>query len=237
MRITTVLFDLDGTLLPMDMDRFVNAYFKGLAAKLAPLGYDPNALIDAIWKGTAAMVCNDGSRSNEEVFWELFCSIFGKDARKDEPAFAEFYRTDFQKVQAICGFAPEAREVIELVKSLDLRAVLATNPIFPAIATESRMAWAGLSPADFECYTTYENSSYCKPNPAYYQEILTKLNVKAEECIMVGNDAAEDAAAAKLGIPVFLLTDCLINKGNIDISQFPHGGFPALMEYIRRLNQ
>ena len=39
--IKTVLFDLDGTLLPMDQDNFVKAYFKNLAIKLAPHGYDP----------------------------------------------------------------------------------------------------------------------------------------------------------------------------------------------------
>ncbi len=47
MKITTVLFDLDGTLLPMDQDLFIKAYFKGLAARLAPHGYDPAALINS----------------------------------------------------------------------------------------------------------------------------------------------------------------------------------------------
>lgn len=34
MGITTILFDLDGTLLPMDQDVFVGAYLKLLAKKL-----------------------------------------------------------------------------------------------------------------------------------------------------------------------------------------------------------
>ena len=46
MGIKVVLFDLDGTLLPMDQDVFVKTYFKGIAAKLAPYGYEPKALID-----------------------------------------------------------------------------------------------------------------------------------------------------------------------------------------------
>ena len=131
MKITTVLFDLDGTLLPMDQELFVKAYFKGLAAKLMPHGYDPQALIDAIWKGTAVMVRNDGSRTNEEAFWNYFASLFGEDARKDEPKFREFYETEFQNVQKVCGYTPAAREIIDLVKDLGFRAVLATNPIFP----------------------------------------------------------------------------------------------------------
>lgn len=40
---------------------------------------------------------------------------------------------------------------------------LATNPIFPSVATESRIRWAGLEPEEFALYTTYENTAYCKP--------------------------------------------------------------------------
>ena len=43
--ITTVLFDLDGTLLPMDQEVFVKDYFGRIAAKVAPAGYDPKRLI------------------------------------------------------------------------------------------------------------------------------------------------------------------------------------------------
>ena len=143
----------------------------------------------------------------------------------------------FQKVQHICGFNPEARKIIDLVKTKGLTAVLATNPIFPAIATESRLRWAGLSTDDFALYTTYENSTCCKPNPAYYKEILTKLNLQPEECVMVGNDVVEDTAALQAGISqVFLLTDCLINKDGRDIASFPHGGFAELAEFIAHLN-
>ena len=111
--------------------------------------------------------------------------------------------------------------------------VLATNPLFPAIATHSRIRWAGLNPDDFEHITTYENSSYCKPNPDYYREILSKLNLKPEECVMVGNDTVEDMIAETLGMKVFLLTDCLINKPSADISTWPNGGFPELKAYLK----
>ena len=237
MKITAILFDLDGTLLPMDQDLFVKAYFKGLATKLVPHGYDPNALIDSIWKGTAAMVRNNGQCANETAFWNYFASVFGEAARNDEPKFREFYETEFQKVRHVCGFAPEAREVIDQAKAMGLRVILATNPIFPAIATESRMRWAGLEPGDFEYYTTYENSTCCKPNPAYYTEILNKLQLEPAECVMVGNDAVEDTAALAAGISqVFMLTDCLLNKDGRDITAYPNGGFQELKEFIRRLN-
>lgn len=236
MKITTVLFDLDGTLLPMDQNTFIKAYFGGLACRLAPHGYEPQKLIDAIWQGTAAMVKNNGETFNEDRFWQGFEAAYGKPARQDEELFAAFYREDFDKVRSSCGYTPAAREVIDTVKACGLRTALATNPIFPSMATERRIAWAGLSPSDFELYTTYENAHFCKPNPDYYREVMQALGVCPEECLMVGNDVAEDMVAATLGCRVFLLTDCIINPKNADISVYPHGSFEDLIEYIKNLN-
>ncbi len=229
----TVLFDLDGTLLPMDQDEFVKAYFGLLAKKLAPHGYDGEKLIKAIWAGTGAMVKNDGSRSNEAAFWDCFAAMMGEHTRRDEPLFEEYYRNEFQQVRSVCGFAPAAAETVRLCHTLGADTVLATNPIFPSIATESRMRWAGLTPEDFRYYTVYENSSFCKPNPDYYREILQKLDLRAEDCLMVGNDADEDGAVEALGIPLFLLTDCLINKSGKELGTIPHGGFAELQTWLK----
>lgn len=233
--IKNILFDLDGTLLPMDQDKFANGYFSRLVKKLAPLGYDPQKTVDGIWAGTAAMVKNNGGITNEEAFWLKFEEFFGKEALRDKPVFDEFYRNEFNGVKSDCGFNPAAAETVKELKEKGFKLILATNPIFPAVATESRIKWAGLDKADFELYTTYENSHYCKPNPAYYGEILEKLSLEPAECLMVGNDASEDGAAQKLGIKVFLLTDCLINKKGIDINAYPHGGFKELSEYIKTI--
>lgn len=235
MSITTVLFDLDGTLLPMDQDVFVRAYFSGIAKKVAPLGYESEKLIKTIWAGTAAMVKNTGGITNEEAFWKAFAEVYGEESLKDIPAFDEFYLNEFEDIKNVCGYNPKAAEVIRLCEEKGLRRVLATNPIFPSVATQSRTRWAGLSVDDFEHYTTYENSCHCKPNPDYYRDIINKIGVTPEECLMVGNDATEDRIAETLGMKVFLLTDCLINKNNVDIENYPHGDFDALLNYIRKL--
>ena len=237
MKITTVLFDLDGTLLPMDQDAFIKDYFGRLARHLAPYGYDPQKLIASIWQGTAAMIKNDGKTTNEEQFWKGFEAAYGDPAKHDEELFASFYRKEFNKVSSSCGYTPAAREIIDTVKACGLRTALATNPIFPAMATERRIAWAGLSPSDFELYTTYENSRFCKPNPDYYRAVMQAMGVCPEECLMVGNDVAEDMIAATLGARVFLLTDCLINSKNADISIYPHGTYGDLIAFIKNLNQ
>ncbi|MDO4317693.1 MAG: HAD family hydrolase [Lachnospiraceae bacterium] len=233
--ITTILLDLDGTLLPMEQEAFVQAYFKLLAAKMAPHGYDPKRLVEAIWTGTKAMVGNDGSRSNEEAFWNCFADIFGEKVRDDLPLFDEFYREDFQKAQSACGHTPEAAALIAWLKERGYRLVLATNPIFPRVATESRMRWAGVSPDDFLLYTTYETTGFCKPNPEYYRDILTKLSLNAEECVMVGNDVEEDMAAERLGMRVFLLTDCLINAKQAELSGYAKGSFRELRDWLSKL--
>ncbi|MDD6024646.1 MAG: HAD family hydrolase [Oscillospiraceae bacterium] len=230
--IQAILFDLDGTLLPMDQDVFVKHYFGLLAKKLAPLGYDSKKLVAAIWKGTAAMVGNDGSKTNEAVFWQCFSDTFGPQVLEHAPVFEDYYRNEFQAVRNACGFATEAGELISWLKGQGKRLYLATNPIFPRIATLSRIRWAGLQPEDFEGITTYENSRHCKPNPDYYRDILDALKLQPEECIMVGNDVSEDMVAEALGMQVFLLTDCLINKEQKDISVLPHGGFHELRTFL-----
>ncbi len=236
MKLTTILFDLDGTLLPMpDQELFLKAYMKGLAAKVAPLGYEPKKLVDTVLMGTGDVIRNDGTATNETVFWKAFCGVFGEEALRHLPVFEAFYKNEFQQVSSTCGCDARAARLIAKLKDKGFRLVLATNPLFPAVATQSRIRWAGLNEADFELVTTYENSSFCKPNLKYYEEIVNKLGLDPAQCLMVGNDVGEDMIAGKLGMKTFLLTDCLINRVQADIDAYPHGSFEALEAYIESL--
>ena len=78
MSLKAILFDLDGTLLPMDQDLFMNYYFGELAKKMVPLGYNKDTLVKDVWTGTKAMVLNDGSKTNADAFWNKFCEVSGK---------------------------------------------------------------------------------------------------------------------------------------------------------------
>ena len=232
MGVKAVLFDLDGTLLPMDQDVFVKDYFGRLARYLAPHGFEPKQLIDTIWLGTAAMMKNDGEMTNEDRFWQSFATVYGADVREKEPLFDAYYREIFDLVRDSCGYDPKAAETVATLKAAGYRVILATSPIFPAIATEKRIAWAGLAPSDFELVTTYENARYTKPHLDYYREILAATGLTPEECIMVGNDATEDMIAAELGMKVFLMPRDLINRKGVDISVYPQGGFDELLRYV-----
>ena len=234
--ITTIFYDLDGTLLPMDMDVFINGYMKHLCIKAAPLGFESKPLVDAVWQGTNLMYANDGSKTNEEAFWEDFYKVY-PDYDQDflKEFFEGFYQNEFNNAKDSVGYNEYALSTVKLAKELGFRQVVATNPLFPKTATKSRLGWAGLSEDMFEEVTTYENYHYTKPNTKYYEELLANRGLKADEVLMVGNDVDEDMVAATIGMKVFLLTDCIINKKNKSIDEYPHGGYTELMEYIKGL--
>ncbi|MSS57992.1 HAD family hydrolase [Erysipelotrichaceae bacterium Oil+RF-744-GAM-WT-6] len=231
-----VLFDLDGTLLPMDMDAFIRAYFGELAKFMAPYGFEREPLIDAMWTGTAAMVKNDGTCTNEQRFWSVFEQKTGHSRAAEEAHFLEFYSTVFENARAATRVNPIFRRVLKNLKEAGCQPILATNPLFPEIATDSRIRWAGLEPEDFQAITTYETSCTCKPNPEYFLEICRNLDLDPAECIMIGNDAEEDAAALETGMQVYLVTDCLINRKDRDLSMIPHGNSEALETFLKSLS-
>jgi len=232
---SAVFFDLDGTLLPMDYDLFIKYYFGALAKKMAPHGYEPESLIKAIWTGTKAMQLNNGDVFNTTRFWDKFAELLGEHVLVYEPILDDFYRNEFIAAKQACGFSSKAKEAVKLVREKGMKCVLATNPIFPMVATDARLRWAGLDPEDFDWITTYDNSRWCKPNPEYYREICGKLDLDPAECVMVGNDVTEDMAAEKLGMETFLLTDCLLNKDELDITRYTRGGFDELIRWIENL--
>ena len=215
-----ILFDLDGTLLPMDLDVFVQKYFSLLAQTAAPHGYNPDAFIPAIWTGTKAMLKNDGSVSNEVRFWDAFAEVLGEQARQLEPLFDVFYHTRFHDVKCVTQPNPTfARAAVKAAREKAERLILATSPIFPRCAVESRLEWAGLCADDFDFITSYENCSFSKPNPKYYAQILENLGLDAKDCLMVGNDVQEDIeASTAIGMEAYLVTDCLIDRKNEPIS-------------------
>ena len=235
-KITTVLFDLDGTLIRMDQDEFIRLYFVSLLDRMSALGYNKSLVKTALEGAVVASIRNDGTMTNEARFWDAFDSFSGRLGDKLKDEIDSYYKDEFNSViEASCAAYPRVREVLDAVKAKGLRPILATNPLFPMVATHARIRLGGMSPDDFEYITAYENSSYCKPNPAYFTELLDKLGITSEECVMIGNDTRDDFCAHALGIPVFVLTECLINRDNVDLDEYPHGGFDELIEYINSL--
>lgn len=230
-----VLFDLDGTLLPMDMQVFLKAYMEALARKGAALGYNPTELVQVVLAGVEAMVQNDGTMTNEERFWQLFLARCGGERARHVQFFEEFYSREFCELRQHFAPTPLARQAVQIVKEKGYAAVLATNPLFPRMATLERLAWAGLDAADFILITTFEDCRFTKPNLGYYGQILDALGAAPQDCLMVGNDVVEDLAAVQLGMESFLVTDDLVNPQGVDYTLYRHGTRNDLIAYLTSL--
>lgn len=220
------LFDLDGTLLPMDQDKFIKLYFGALSKRFAPiLGISPDTLVKAVWKGTGAMIANDNSCINKELFWKAAAAECKMDLTEYVEQFDDFYKNEFIAAKQATGFTPYAKKSIEFIRKNGGKLIAATNPIFPAVATERRLEWAGVSADDFDFVTTYENSGCCKPNLKYFEHICEKCGIDPKESIMIGNDIDEDMCSENLGFDTYLITDTIINRNNKDYSVYKHGTF------------
>lgn len=239
----TVLFDLDGTMLPMDMKEFTDTYILVLKNRLTSSGFNAEEIIAGIWVGVKAIVSNDGMITNEECFWKAFESFMTKgegkldrkERRKIEKELTKFYQEDFGVVRYVTHPNNVVSECIDILKNKGYQIVAATNPIFPEIATMQRIAWAGLNSDDFSLITTYENSCFAKPNLDYYRHILKVLDKDPEDCIMVGNDVHEDMCAKQLGMDVFLIDEYILNSHNEDIFEYKKGNWNVFKEYISNL--
>lgn len=239
----TVLFDLDGTLLPMDMKEFIDTYIFLLGNRLTSSGYDSEKIIEALWVGQKAMVKNDGIITNEECFWKYFGAHYKKldgtydykFKRKLEKELSKFYKEDFGVARFISHPSEAAYDAVKILKEKGYHLVLATNPIFPQVCTDERIAWAGLDKEDFDLVTTYENSCFSKPNLDYYRHILKTIDKDPEDCLMVGNDVEEDMCARKLGLDVFFINTYAINNVDEDISTLKQGNWNLFKEYVSNL--
>lgn len=231
--INTIIFDLDGTLLPISQDEFTKEYFKALVQRIAPLGYTKDEIVGGIWKGTEAMQKNDGSAYNNERFWKVFTQVLGEKTAALESVIDDFYEKEFDYVRSCMLYQVDRKAIIKELRDKRYTLVLASNPVFPLVAMNTRLSWVGLSINDFDYVTHYANSKYCKPALGYYENIFEQIGKRPEECLMIGNNPVEDGCISELGADVFIVTD--IAEGNIEDTFLKNGSFDQAMEYINSL--
>jgi HAD superfamily hydrolase (TIGR01549 family) len=204
--IEAILFDLDGTLLENDVQKFLNGYLPLSAEHTAAL-LDGKTLTAELMYGTQAMIKNrDGRLTNSDVFWPVFSERTGVPRERMQPLVDSFYRERFAELRPLTAKRPEARLIIQHCLARGLKVVIATNPVFPRAAIEQRLDWAGISPAEFrfDLITVYEEMHFTKPNVEYYEEILGKIGVDADRAMMVGDEWENDIAPpARLGLRTF----------------------------------
>ncbi|HHT48010.1 MAG TPA: HAD family hydrolase [Firmicutes bacterium] len=212
-----LLFDLDGTLLPIDLDFFFDNYLTALSAKFSTVIAEEEFKAHLL-ASTMAMVKNDDpTLTNEEVFWQDFPKRIGFPRSFLEPVLLKFYNHEYRLLGENLPPAGPVRTLLTSVFQLGFSVTIATNPIFPLYALEERLAWINCHDFPYRLITSMEQMHYCKPNPNYYRELLDLLGAKAEECMMIGNDIEEDMVAGLLGLKTCLVTDRLINRGRLRV--------------------
>ena len=85
-----IFFDLDGTLLPMELDEFLGAYFEAIANFVAAHGLDAATFSAGLKAGIKAMAVHDDGRTNADAYWEAFFSHADRDAADWDELLAGF---------------------------------------------------------------------------------------------------------------------------------------------------
>lgn len=233
--IKTLLFDLDGTLLPNDIDIFIREYMKLLSRKIAHL-IPPDKFVPRLLASTKAMVENiDKNTTNQEIFLNHFFK--GIEMKEEElmPIFDEFYSQNFSNLKEYTQPDPCVLRMINKAFEKGFEVVVATNPVFPLTAIQQRLAWAGVDQFPYKLITSYEIMHFCKPNPQYYEEILEIIQRKPEACLMIGNDVEEDLVAQKVGLKTYLVEDCLIHRNGNELHTDYRGNLMDLENFLNNL--
>jgi HAD superfamily hydrolase (TIGR01509 family) len=200
-----VLFDLDGTLLPIDFEPFFMDYFARVCRFYGgATGLD----LQFVFKEAVEhMLRNDGSQSNAEVFWRVVEHRTGRQRRELEAVYGLFIEREGELMGQRVVPDPAAARAVNACREHGATLVLATNPVFPRAFLDLRLRWAALDPNAFDLITCYETTGFCKPRPEYYREIAERLRVDANDCLMVGNDVDMDLRpAAHAGMRTCLVT-------------------------------
>ncbi|MBY8989608.1 MAG: HAD family hydrolase [Candidatus Lokiarchaeota archaeon] len=203
--IKAILFDLDGTLLEIKLDKFIFQYLNLLAQRVAHL-VPPKKFISKILKALKVVEKNNGQKSNEELYESVFFPLEGHSQEELQPLITKFYEDGFSLLRQHAQRKPDARRVVQTAFNKGYDVVIATTPLLPAIAIKQRLEWAGVADFPYLLITTLENSYATKSvsNLLYYEQILDRINHPPEACLMVG-DEARDLISARLGIHTFLI--------------------------------
>jgi FMN phosphatase YigB (HAD superfamily) len=140
---------------------------------------------------------------------ERAAQAFGQISGISGPAALEFLETEterlFPRIKRHFYPLPGAADFVRWAHAR-FPLHLVTNPVWSEGPIQARVRWAGLDPKLFRSLTHSRRSRASKPSEAYYREFLEQEGLRAEDCLLIGNDPINDLRAVRVGIPV-----CLVN--------------------------
>ena len=201
----TLLVDLDGTIVRLRAQPLLELRlaFRG-ARRFAPV-LPRRRFYRAFWRAARAMQANASARTNHEVLIGELARIAGSSEHDVAGLLDGMVEHDFARMGWHFRPIPGARDMLLRAQDRGYRLVLATNPVWPERAVRMRLAWGGVGDVPFDHITHSGVMTRCKPHVGYFEEILRRLALRAQDCLMVGDNPRKDLPAAKVGIRTFLL--------------------------------
>lgn len=222
-----ILFDLDNTLIHFGERRFFQGYIPAVTRVFADV-MPGDLFLERLLSSTRAVLDNGGQALNVDCFMNAFCA--GYEEHRDEfwKRFMTFYETEYDQFRSLASVPAGARDMLLQLRERSLRLVIASNPLWPSIAQNKRLAWAGLGDLQFDLVTHIENMTYCKPRVEYYREVCSMISERPESCLMVGNDPINDMVVGTIGMKTYLVTDS--DPAGLEVSRtaysVPPSGIP-----------
>ena len=207
--IEAVLFDLDETLLDLNLDAYVRSFSLGRVDLVGRIARMPAIRVAVPYcRALVGMLGErDDDLTNAAFLDGRFEDLTG--IPLDDPAIAgcisfydrEVFNPSARASRAIGGRPmPGAHRCLEACLRLGVKVALATNPTFPEACTRERMAWAGIDDFPFDHVTFIENATRAKPWARYYEEVCAAIGADPKRCLMVGNDPKNDFATGATGL-------------------------------------
>lgn len=235
--IEAILFDLDGTLLNIEMNAYIAGYVQGLACHFSDLVNRCRFADTVVTTAYDLLKADRGEQTMEDLFLSLVEERLGIDGELFRRRLGHYCDDGLHRLATLVRPFPLARRILQCCFDLDLQVIIATNPVFPRSVVDARLKWAQLDDFPFALVTSYENCRFCKPHRQYFLDILHTRRLSPEQTLMVGNDTEYDLPAQQAGLTTFILDTCLIDHKNRSARADFRGSHRDLLALVRCIGE
>jgi FMN phosphatase YigB (HAD superfamily) len=232
----TLLLDLDDTLLGNQADTFVSFYTRLLARHLSA-SVEPKLLVQQLQAATSYMLAHQRpDHTLEENFDSFFYPKIGLSKAVAQPILDDFYNQSFPTLKQYTQTIPASADLVKGAFERGYRVAIATNPLFPLTAILQRLNWAGTDPQDFPfaLIPDYEAFHFAKPNPAFFAELLARLDWPDGPVVMVGDSIDNDVTAARqMGLAAFWISKDGLPQALDSLAPNAHGSQADVLPWLQ----